>query len=160
MPARRFEHNFLFKEFSIESEIEAKNATKLIEKLKEGKLDEDDEDELIKEREESNDEILEKLKAKLKEYHGEAFDEEEWKNKNSPNRNFLIFQQVIADNPNQILRYHFDGTPLAITDDPSQLLSDNNDNNNNDNNNINRIPPCPLCNAPRVFEFQVRFFFV
>ncbi|KAJ1567176.1 programmed cell death protein [Nowakowskiella sp. JEL0078] len=60
------------------------------------------------------------------------------------NKGFKHFQNTVARNPEQIIRYEFNGTPLFYaTDSVSIVLLKSG------------VPNCPHCNAQRVFEFQL-----
>ncbi|CAG7815610.1 unnamed protein product [Allacma fusca] len=54
---------------------------------------------------------------------------------------FNKFRKRVQYQPDQILRYDRGGDPLWVSADKTMEKSD--------------IPPCPLCEGPRVFEFQV-----
>ncbi|KAJ3292706.1 hypothetical protein HK104_005094 [Borealophlyctis nickersoniae] len=60
------------------------------------------------------------------------------------NKAFKRFQRVVECEPEQCVRYAFNGTPLFYNTDhhASELTK-------------NGPPPCPRCNSPRVFEFQL-----
>lgn len=69
--------------------------------------------------------------AELEQYGGDSAED----------KTFTKFKKRIEQNPEQVLRYDRDGTPLWITT-KHQLAIEN-------------VPGCNLCKAPRSFEFQV-----
>ncbi|KAI1904106.1 hypothetical protein AGOR_G00002250 [Albula goreensis] len=54
---------------------------------------------------------------------------------------FARFMKKISLCPEQILRYCWSGSPLLITDPPSNMTQ--------------MVPPCSRCGDPRIFEFQL-----
>ncbi|KAI8802540.1 programmed cell death protein 2 [Cladochytrium replicatum] len=60
------------------------------------------------------------------------------------NKGFKRFQKIVTENPEQCMRYHYNGTPLFFaTDAVSESLTKTGP------------PRCTFCNAPRIFEFQL-----
>lgn len=66
---------------------------------------------------------------------------------------FQQFADRLAQNPLQVLRYEFGGSPLLYcnTDEVGKMLTNSRGSESFDN----RIPPCPNCQKGRVFELQV-----
>ena len=58
----------------------------------------------MKEKVQSQLELIEMYKEQVKQYHGESFDDESWNKSNEVDGNFTIFQDVIQHNRDQILR--------------------------------------------------------
>jgi len=70
-----------------------------------------------------------------------TFDSRSWKklNKNAPSKQFQHFQRTVTKAPEQVIRYQRGGQCLWVSAE----------------NQVASPPPCPLCQGPRVFEFQV-----
>ncbi|PIA18754.1 hypothetical protein COEREDRAFT_79740 [Coemansia reversa NRRL 1564] len=83
---------------------------------------------------------------------------------------FARFAAVVGRNPEQVMRYQFNGIPLLYTlhDEISILLEhsanhgyDDDDDDDDDNNissgkfSMNNLPRCPRCNGRRIFECQL-----
>ncbi|XP_063228562.1 programmed cell death protein 2 isoform X1 [Bacillus rossius redtenbacheri] len=56
-------------------------------------------------------------------------------------RAFVAYAARVKDDPEQVLRYERGGAPLWVSDHHAAQSQD--------------VPPCPLCAAPRSFEFQI-----
>ncbi|KAJ8097125.1 programmed cell death protein 2 [Lipomyces tetrasporus] len=82
---------------------------------------------------------------------------DEWSNLPESSSNidkvFQNFADIVADNPEQVVRYERKGSPLfySKTDEVGKLLI----NGNTGHYDSNLIPPCEVCGSVRVFELQL-----
>jgi len=156
---RRFVNDAIFPEFEIVTEQEEEEVSAKAEKLQ-FKLDiqsgrllasqegegvgADDEDEgadedTIRQRTETQMQILEGYRKHLRSIHGEGFDEEQFEEDNQIDGHFVVFQEIVEHSPDQVLRYSFANQPLWV----------------HSKGRPTHIPLCSSCGAPRVYEFQV-----
>ena len=79
-------------------------------------------------------------------------------------KSFQKFADRLAQNPDQVLRYDFNGTPLLYSksDAVGQLIARPEHMSGNSkittiprSDTATRIPRCPNCSAPRAFELQL-----
>lgn len=159
---RRFGNDVLFPEYEIVTEQEEEALTRKAESLQ-AKLDlsqgrylpstdpeqranephpdedEGEDEESLRERTETQMQILESYRRKLREVKGEEFDEETFEEDNQVDSNFMLFQEITESAPQQCLRYSFANHPLWVHSQGKPT----------------HIPLCGTCGATRVFEFQV-----
>lgn len=158
---RRFVNDAIFPEFEIVTEQEEPEITGQAEKLQfkldiqSGRLlgckegdgvgadDEDDgaDEDTIRERTETQMQILEGYRKHLRSIQGEGFDEEQFEEDNQIDNHFILFQEIVEHSPDQVLRYSFANQPLWV----------------HSKGRPTHIPLCGTCGAPRVYEFQVRY---